>query len=313
MLICMPFRLAPRRSAPICRLDRAGMTRMAWTAEDRRKYAPAIQEVLRQGMTVRLVRTMDALAPQPKVGRERVWSTLTMLQALWHLTRDGCAWRRLPAAFPPFTTVWSRLRRWRELAVLDRALAILVACLRLARGRKRRPTAAIIDTQSVKTGPPRGPRGGACPPASRRLDRGDAGKKVKGRKRVLLVDTEGDPLGRRVVPADVHEHRALRALAPDLAAHPTLRLAWLDRGFAGEEPEAFLNRHGIGLEVVGMRKPEGFRLENRRRKAEQTFGCLQRYRRLRVDDEMSCETSRGMAMLAALFMTGMRLERLVAS
>src|SRR3954466_2860651 len=99
--------------------------------------------------------------------------------------------RPLPAGFPPFTTVWSRLRRWRELAVLDRALAILVACLRLARGRRRRPTAAIIDPRSVKTGPQRGPRGY------------DAGKKVKGRKRVLLVDTEGDPLGIRVVPADV--------------------------------------------------------------------------------------------------------------
>src|SRR5438477_90768 len=107
------------------------MTRMAWTAEDRRKYAPAIQEVLRQGM--------------------------------------------------------------------------IVAGLRLARGRRRRPTAAIIDTQSVRTGPQRGPRGGACPPACHRLDRGDAGKKVKGRKRVLLVDVEGDPLGIRVVPADVHE------------------------------------------------------------------------------------------------------------
>jgi transposase len=220
---------------------------------------------------------------------------------LWHLARDGCAWRRLPAAFPPFTTVWSRLRRWRALAVLDRALAILVACLRLARGRKRRPTAAIIDTQSVKTGPQRGPRGY------------DAGKKVKGRKRVLLVDVEGDPLGVRVVPADRHEHRALRALAPDLAAHPTLRLAWLDRGFAGEEPEAFLNRYGIAVEVVGIRNRAGFQLEKRRWKAEQTFGCLQRYRRLRVDDEMSCETSRGMAMLAALFMTGMRLERLITS
>jgi putative transposase len=154
---------------------------------------------------------------------------------------------------------------------------------------------------SVKTGPQRGPRGY------------DAGKKVEGRKRVLLVDTEGDPLGLRVVPADVHEHRALRAPAPDLAAHPTLRLAWLDRGFAGEEPEAFLNRHGIAVEVVGIKDRRGFQLEKRRWKAEQTFGCLLRYRRLRVDDEMSCETSRGMAMLAALFMTGMRLERLVAS
>src|SRR6478672_5797474 len=248
---------------------------MAWTAEDRRKYAPAIQEALRQGMLVRLAATIDTIDPPAKTGRPRDWSTVTMLGALWHLARDGCVWRRLPA-------------------VLDRALAVLVACRRLAAGRKRRPTAAIIDTQSVKTGPQRGPRGY------------DAGKKVKGRKRVLLVDTEGDPLGIRVVPADVHEHRALLALAPDLAAHPTLRLAWLDRGFAGEEPEAFLNRHGIAVEVVGIKDRRGFQLEKRRWKAEQTFGCLQRYRRLRVDDEISCETSRGMAMLAALFMIGMR-------
>ena len=276
---------------------------MARTAEDRRKDAPAIQEVLRRGMLVRLAATIDTIDPPCKTGRPRDWSTVTMLGALWHLARDGCAWRRLPVGpgLPPHQSVWSRFLRWRPRAVLDRALAVLVACRRLAAGRKRRPTAAIIDTQSVKTGPQRGPRGY------------DAGKKIKGRKRVLMVDVEGDPLGVRVVPADVHEHRALRALAPDLAAHPTLRLAWLDRGFAGEEPEAFLNRHGIAVEVVGIKDRRGFQLEKRRWKAEQTFGCLLRYRRLRVDDEMSCETSRGMAMLAALFMTGMRLERLVAS
>ncbi len=136
---------------------------------------------------------------------------------------------------------------------------------------------------------------------------------MKGRKRVLMVDSEGDPLGIRVVPADVHEHRALRALAPDLAARPTLLPVWLDRGFAGDGPEAFLNGYGVAVEIVGIKDRQGFRLEKRRWKAEQTFGCLQRYRRLRVDDEMSCESSRGMAMLVALFMTGMRLERLVAS
>jgi putative transposase len=276
---------------------------MAWTAEDRRKYAPAIQEVVRQGMLVRLARTMDTIDPQPKPGRQRVWSTVIMLQALWHLARDGCAWRRLPRTLPlpPHTAVWSRLHRWRELAVLDRALAVAVACLRLARGRARRPTAAIIDTQSVRTGPQRGPRGY------------DAGKKVKGRKRVLMVDSEGDPLGIRVVPADLHEQRALRALAPDLAAHPTLLLIWLDRGFAGDDPTAFLNGYGITVEIVGIKDRQGFKLEKRRWKAEQTFGCLQRYRRLRVDDEMSCESSRGMAMLTSLFMTGMRLERLIGS
>src|SRR4051795_12235038 len=290
---------------------------MAWTAEDRRKYAPAIQEALRQGMLVRLAATIDTIDPPCKTGRPRDWSTVTMLGALWHLARDGwpgpglgalCPraraggfWRRLPVGpgLPPHQSVWSRFTRWRLRAVLDPALAAVVACRRLAAGRKRRPTAAIIDTRSVKTGPQRGPRGY------------DAGEKVKGRKRVLLVGVEGGPLGLRVVPADVHEHRALRALAPDLAAHPTLRLAWLDRGFAGDEPEAFLNGHAIAAEVVGIRNRAGFQLEKRRWKVEQTFGCLQRYRRLRVDDEAGTDTSRHMTVLASLFMTGMRFERML--
>jgi transposase len=111
----------------------------------------------------------------------------------------------------------------------------------------------------------------------------------------------------------VHEHRALRALAPDLAVQPTLLLIWLDRGCAGDDPEAFLNSYGITVEIVGIKDRRGFQLEERRWKAEQTFGCLQRYRRLRVDDEMSCASARGMALLAALFLTGRRLERLLTS
>ena len=103
------------------------------------------------------------------------------------------------------------------------------------------------------------------------------------------------------------------ALAPDLAVQPTLLLIWLDRGFAGADPQAFLNGYGITVEIVGIKDRRGFQLEKRRWKAEQTFGCLQRYRRLRVDDEMSCESSRGMTLLAALFMTAMRLERLIGS
>jgi transposase len=126
---------------------------MAWTAEDRRRYAPAVQEMVRQGMLVRLAATIDRIDPPSRVGRPRLWSTLIMLQALWHLARDGCAWRRLPPGLPPHQSVWSRFSRWRLRAVLDRALAVLVACRRLAAGRKRRPTATIIDTRSVRTGP----------------------------------------------------------------------------------------------------------------------------------------------------------------
>src|SRR3712207_4703632 len=127
---------------------------MAWTAEDRRKYAPAIQEMVRAGMIVRLARTMEAIDPQPKVGRQRIWSALVMLQAWWHLARDGCPWRRLPGMFPPHTTVWSRLHRWRGLAVLDRALAGGVIFLRPARGRQRGAAGGVFYAPKGRGGAP---------------------------------------------------------------------------------------------------------------------------------------------------------------
>jgi transposase len=272
---------------------------MAWTTEDRRRYAPAIQEMVRQGMLVRLAATIDAIHPPSAVGRPRVWPTLVVLQALWHVARDDRAWRRLPPHSPPHQTVWSRLSSWRRRAVLERALRVVVACRRLAAGRKRRPTAAIIDTQSVRTGPQRGPRGY------------DANKKIKGRKRVLMIDTQGDPLGVRVVSADVQDREALHALAPDLDAHASLLLVWLDRGFAGDDPAILLRGYGISSELVGTVGRKGFQVEPRRWKVEQTFGCLQRYRRLRVDDEMSHDTSRQMTVLASLFLIGMRLQRML--
>lgn len=183
--------------------------------------------------------------------------------------------------------------------MLERALGVLVACRRLAAGRRRRPTATIIDAQSVKTGPQRGPRGYA------------PHKKVKGRERVLMVDPQGDPLGVRAVPADMQDRDALHALAPDLDARPCLLLARLDRGFAGDDPATFLRGHGISPDLVGAVGRNGFRIEPRRWKVEQTFGCLQRYRRLRVDDEMSPDTSRRMTVLASVFMIGRRLQRML--
>ena len=197
--------------------------------------------------------------------------------------------------------------------MLDRAPRLLVACRRLAAGRTRWPTAAIIDTQSVKTGPQRGPRGYDAnedpyrPAGADRID----GSAVDGRKRVLLIDTQGDPLGVQVVSGDVQDRDALRALAPDLDAHASLLLAWLDRGFAGNDQRAFLQRYGVTPEIVGTPGRKGFQVEPRRWKIEQTFGCLQRYRRLRIDDEMSNATSRHMTVLASVFMVGMRLERML--
>jgi transposase len=114
-------------------------------------------------------------------------------------------------------------------------------------------------------------------------------------------------------PGTCHTASTRANLTTPLAAHSTLLLIWLERGFAGDDPRAFLNGYGVTVEIVGTKHRKGVQLERRRWKVEQTFGCLQRYRRLRVDDEMSRESSRGMALPAALFMTGVRLERLIGS
>ena len=135
---------------------------MSWTPEQRRRYAPATGDAVRASATVRLASTIDGIDPPARTGRPRLWSTLTMLHALWWLCRAGAAWALLPGGCPPRQTIGSRLGRWVRLGVLDRALAVLNACLRLARGRNRRPSAGILDTQSVRTGCRRG-RAGTTP------------------------------------------------------------------------------------------------------------------------------------------------------
>jgi hypothetical protein len=89
---------------------------MAWTTEDRRRYAPAIQEMARRGVLVGLAATIDAIHPPSAVGRPRIWPTLVVLQALRHVAGDDRAWRRLPPRRPPHQTAWSRLRSWRGRA-----------------------------------------------------------------------------------------------------------------------------------------------------------------------------------------------------
>jgi transposase len=247
---------------------------MSWTPEHRRRYAPAIEHVVRSNAIVRLAATIDVIDPPARTGRPRLWSTLLMLQ-----------------------TIGSRLERWRRLEVLERALAVLNGCLRLAHGRRRRPSAGILDTQSVRTGPQAGPRGY------------DAGKKVNGRKRVLLVDTEGLVQAIRVVPASMQDRDTPAVIEPELASS-SLRKVWADLAFNGEAA-APMTRCGIELELVGRKNKTGFEVEPRRWKVEQTFGILARYRRLQVDHEGSTIMSRVMTLLAALFTSANRFERQV--
>lgn len=269
---------------------------MTWTPEHRRRYAPAIDQMVRANAIARLAAVIDAIDPPAATGRPRLWSTLTMLQALWRLCRAGAAWKLPPEIYPPRQTIGSRLGRWIERDVLGRALAVLNACLRWAHGRKRRPSAGILDTQSVKTGPQRGPRGY------------DAGKQVKGRKRVLLVDTEGLIHAIQVVPASMQDRDTPAVLEPELAAGTLLKV-WADLAFNGDAAVAPMTRCGIDLELVGRKNKTGFVVEPKRWRVEETFGVLGRYRRTQLDHEGSTSMSRTMILLAALFMTGNRFER----
>ena len=269
---------------------------MTWTPEHRRRYAPAIDRMVRTNAITRLAATIDAIDPPCATGRPRLWSTLVMLQALWWLCRAGAAWKLLPEIYPPRQTIGSRLERWVGLGVLERALAVLNGCLRLARGRKRRPSAGILDTQSVRTGPQRGPRGY------------DPGKKVKGRKRVLLVDTEGLIHATQVLPASVQDRDTPAVIEPERAGSSLLKV-WADLAFNGDAAAAPMIRCGIDLELVGRKDKTGFEVEPRRWRIEETFGVLGRYRRLLVDHEGSTAMSRIMTLLAALFTSANRFER----
>src|SRR3954452_22266345 len=95
------------------------------------------------------------------------------------------------------------------------------------------------------------------------------------------------------------------------STRPCCWSGWIGPLPATIDPAIFLRRYGIAAELVGTRGRQGFQVEPRRWKVEQTVGCLQRYRRLRVDDETSDDTSREMTILASVFMTGMRLERML--
>jgi putative transposase len=271
---------------------------MTWTPEHRRRYAPALVDMVRANAITRLAATIDAIDPPARTGRPRLWSTLVMLQALWWLCRAGAAWKLLPGSYPPRQTIGSRLARWVEHAVLERALAVLNGCLRLAKGRTWRPSAGILDTQSVKTGPQRGPRGF------------DVGKKVWGRKRVLLVDTQGLVHALQMVPASVQDRDTPAAIEPVLAGSALLKV-WADLAFSGDAAAAPMIGCGIDLELVGRKGKTGFEVEPKRWRIEQTFGVLGRYRRLLVDHEGSTAVSRTMTLLAALFTTGNRFERQV--
>jgi transposase len=200
-----------------------------------------------------------------------------VINAILYVLKGGIPWRLLPQNFPPWKTVYHVFRAWsldRTWAALNDALRI---CLRAAEGRNAQPSAAILDSQSVKSDG----HGG--------LVGYDAGKKIKGRKRHLLVDTLGLVLGAVVTPADCPEREGAQQVLQRVGGWFTRwRKLWVDGGYTGDAFAQWVRDHWPKLEVEVVKRSDtaaGFTVLPRRWIVERTFGWLMRHRRLARDYE----------------------------
>lgn len=227
------------------------------------------------------------------VGRPLKHSMRQIWNAISYIAATGCQWAMLPKDFPPFTTVQYHFYRLRDCGLLDIINQALVSASRLVAGRNAEPTAAIIDSQSVKTTESGGISGF------------DAGKKVKGRKRHIITDTQGNLLYGDVHGAGIQDRDGAPMVIEGACENwPTLVCLFADGGYAGWKLElALLQKMDSPPAIEIVRRPSaatGFIVITKRWVVERTFAWLGRCRRLAKDWETSISSSRAWLTIAAI-------------
>jgi putative transposase len=250
---------------------------------------------------------IKSLVPAPKSGKGKRGRPPTLprrslVNAIFYVVRSGCAWRLLPRDFGPWQTVYGGFRRWSQDWTWTFIHDTLRNYVRKAAARKIAPTAAIIDSQSVKTADQAGARGY------------DAGKKVSGRKRHVAVDCLGLMLAMMITPASVQDRDAAKRLIQRLAIlYGRLQIIWADGGYLGALVQWVKQLRPFGklkLEIVRRSdRAKGFRVLPKRWIVERTFGWLYKSRRLCRDYEVRLDHSEAMVRLCMIRLMLKRLAK----
>ena len=220
-----------------------------WTPTTRQKHSRTVTRY-QTDLTDTEWRVIAPHLPKPcATGRPREWPMREIVNGIFYVMRAGCPWRLVPSDLPPWGTIYRWFAAWRDDGRFERINHALVMADRQRVGRDASPSAAIIDSQSVKTTEAGGPRGY------------DAGKKVNGRKRHALVDTDGRGLVIEPHPASVQDRDGGGPLLSlSRRSFPFIERVFADAGYAGER-------------VAGATSVYARPQSNRLRRPAATLGC----------------------------------------